>query len=220
MGQEETNEKQYWRQVILDNTHYHEQFIDIILAHIKQLNSDLETTTLKHKSNPEPDESGWRLDDHLGDMSHDIDVMSNTLFKSFVLAVLMYMESKLLGLCDHLQKEEKQKFNVRDLEGTGMRRSIKYLNLILDTNFVQDAQLKKDLMVAILIRNSITHADGVVDNKEDRSSIQKYMDTHPSSISLDSDDNLFINENYARELISINEKIFEIISYNWRSVDL
>ncbi len=161
-------------------------------------------------------DNGYSYADYLGDVSHEQEETLNILYKSFIISIIMFMESQLLQLCEHLRQEFGHKFSVYDLSSSGKSRSINYLKK-LDVEFPKNKKILNSFNLAFQIRNNLVHADGNVDDKEqwlkwiEIGNAKAKITVHYGELSFTKD--------YLNDLIDLNEKVCDEISDNWLEKD-
>jgi len=209
----------YWIEFIEDKTSYFEKFLEIIKISVSEQNKKYSESLTKSKgNNSQTDESGYSWEEYLGDLAYEHDITTQLLYKSFIVSIIMFMESKLLELCNHLQKEFRHKFSVYDLTRTGKTRSINYLKII-GVDFLKNKNIKKHFNLAFEIRNNLVHADGKINKKQKDNILNKYKKYLHKKIRFAHNEFIF-TENYLKDLIVLNQKICREVSNNWLIKDL
>ena len=85
----------YWKLIVEDKTAYFENVLSLIKDIELKQNKEYDELQAKYKAeNPQPDESGYSWQDHLGDIGHEYQETVQILHKSFVVSIIMFMESK------------------------------------------------------------------------------------------------------------------------------
>lgn len=137
------------------------------------------------------------------------------MYRSFVMSIFIFMESQISDLCNHVFKRTNQNFNYKDLSGTGVSRSVKYLDKALRIKFLSDINLEIEFNIARIIRNSIAHSQGLILEKDQKTQIQLYIDKNSNMLSFD-EGRVIIKYDYLKKLMALNEKICKEISNNWK----
>ncbi|MDP2655887.1 MAG: hypothetical protein Q8P17_05280 [bacterium] len=159
-------------------------------------------------------------EEHLADLAYEVGEMAQLMQRSFVLSIFVSMEDIITRLCRHIQKESKQSFSVTDLSGSGIGRSIKYLEKILGKPFPSNAEMKTRFEVAWKVRNALAHAGGVVDSGN-RTMIETFISKNPTLLSIDkTSGEVEVSEEYAVSMVTLNEEICNEVSKHWTSKDV
>lgn len=159
-------------------------------------------------------------EEHLADLAYEVGEMAQLMQRSFVLSVFISMEDMITRLCRHIQKESKQSFSVTDLAGSGIGRSIKYLEKILGEPFPSDPEMRIRFEVAWKVRNALAHAGGVVDSGN-RTMIETFILKNPTLLSIDkTSGEIEVSEEYAASMVTLNEEICNEVSKYWTSKDV
>lgn len=199
--------------LIQNDKRYFTKVLTLILNAEKEQDNEYEKQVKKfQEEKPDPDFTGYTWEDYMSDLSYDHERTLQILYKSFVVSVVMFMEAKLLELCEHLRKEFKHQFSVYDLKHFGITRSVNYLK-ILGVDFPKNKEVKEAFSLAFRIRNNLVHADGKVNGKDEENKIlgskinQKYISFYYGEINF--------TKEYLQSLIDLNEKICDEISDCW-----
>lgn len=193
---------------------YFTKVLDLILKIQSEQSAELEKKFQKFSlENPADNDSGYGWGDYLSDLNYDNERTEQILYKSFIVSIVMFMESRLLQLCEHLKKEFGHKFSVYDLKHTGITRSIYYLK-VLGINFPKNSATNQDFSLAFRIRNSLVHADGKIGGLEELNKILGNNKKAKQYISMLYSE-LQFTPAYLKSLIDLNEKICDEISENW-----
>ncbi|MBI4054159.1 MAG: hypothetical protein HY397_02405, partial [Candidatus Doudnabacteria bacterium] len=93
----------YGKVIISDNNGYFENVLKIIQRTVKEHEQEYKKEDERTKNFG--DQSGYSRDEYLGDLGHEHYQTEQILYKGFFVSVFKFTESKLVELCDHLQKE-------------------------------------------------------------------------------------------------------------------
>lgn len=197
-----------WTLMIDDRNRYFERYLYLIKNTV-----DEDEKTLSKKANELKDtesvfhEDYGRFDpkDELSDMAYEMSEMEQLMYRSFVVEVFIFMESQITYVCESVKKIQSQKFSYRDLNRSGVGRSIDYIEKVLDIKFPINDNTRQTFKTAWVIRNALVHREGEIKDEE-IPIIKKYMAQNAESLKLDNK-KIVITYNYAKSLIALNEKV-------------
>lgn len=201
--------------IIDDKITYFNQYLALIKKTVAKQDKEYnEAVEQAKKFHEDQIDDSYTIEDHLSDIAYEHYQLVEILYRSFIVSVFVFIENQTADLCDFLHGIQKEKFSYKDLKGMGITRCIEYIERVSGGNFSNDAVLSEDLNIARIVRNSITHNDGKVNDTEIKM-VQKYIKRKPI-LKLDQDSTIQIDLSYCEELITINQKVISEISRLWR----
>ena len=132
--------------------------------------------------------------------------LEQLMYRTHAIGVFIFIENLINSVCKRIHMVDKLLFSYKDLKGNGISRSITYLETVSKTKFPSDQTTKEDFEIAKIIRNSLVHQDGAIEEK-DVVRIETYITKHPKLLSLDNLKNVVITYAYAKFLIDLSKKI-------------
>lgn len=211
----------FWQLVIDDKKRYFEKYLDLILDTTKTENDTLTAKTeevrrIVKEKGLDPDEG----EEHLAELAYEVGEMEQLMYRSFVLSVFISMEDLITRLCNHVQRESKQSFSVRDLGGSGISRSIRYLETVLEKSFPADAGLCSRFEVAWKVRNALAHAGGDIEGGN-KIIVETFISENPGLLRVNSISSnrgeIWVSAEYAASMVVLNEEICDEVSKNWKT---
>lgn len=148
----------------------------------------------------------WDPRDQLADEAFEIDQIEQLMYRTHLMGVFSFIEDQINHTCRAMHRYDKLPITYKDLGGTGISRSIKYLETFTRNNFPKDQTVKEDLEMAKIIRNSLIHHDGFIEDK-DLNKVKAYITKHPEMFSLTTLNEVKITYRYNNFLIDLSEKI-------------
>ncbi len=210
----------FWQLVIDDRNRYFEKYLDLILETAKIEEKKLEDIVKELRGKTAEGTSRDEVEEHLSELAYEVGEMEELMYRSFVLSVFIFMEDTITRLCHHVQLESKQAFSVRDLSGSGISKSIRYLETILGKPFPQDPDLHSRFEVAWKVRNALAHADGDVEGGN-KALIENFISKNPELLRINprgtETGEIWVSAGYAKSMITLNKEICDEISKNWRT---
>jgi hypothetical protein len=210
--------KTTWHLLIDDRNSYFEKVLSVIKKTIKEQEEKykIEENRYKVAELNEEDVSEW--EDYLGEVSYEQSITQQLLYKSFMVSVFMFMEGKVLELCEHLRKEYKQNFSVYDLKGFGVTASINYIKKVINIDFPKDGKTKNEFAKAKNLRNILVHNDGVLNDIEKQNKFKKRFKNYKGKVYLWNNE-VCLEDAYLEDLMLLNEKICKEVSGCWVTKD-
>lgn len=209
----------YWGIIIDNERSYFERYFELISSTIKVESEKLNTKAEEVGSMVSKGEAdGNDADDYLADLAYELSELDELMHRSFVLSVFVFMEDLITQLCKQIQKSANQTFSVKDLGGSGISRSLKYLEKVLGKQFPSDPDLYSRLEVAWKIRNALAHSGGIVE-KGNRPVIEAFIAKNPGSLCMSQVGRIEISASYAKSMIELNAEICGEIQKHWREKD-
>lgn len=206
----------YGKLIVYSNNGYFENVLDTIQRTVKK--NDAKFKKEEKRTENFIDHDGYTRDEYLGDLGYEHYQTEQILYKGFFVSVFMFMESKLIELCDHLQKEHNQIFSVHDLGRGSVKNAIKYIKKVLNIDFPKNNVVATDFETAMYLRNKIVHTDGKISDVSEQREFEKKYKDYKEKIALRNGEIEF-KEAYLKDLIALNEKICDEISDNWLEKD-
>lgn len=205
------NTNMHWHIPIEDKNTYFRKYLGLIDDTVKkdfQKIEDFEKDVKNGKIEYAVDPSGheWDPSDYIGDMVWEANEIEQLMLRSFVIGVFVFMEARITQLCEFTYRRKKSVFSYTDLKGSGIERSIKYIESTLNIKFPEDSSLMEDFKVAKVIRNSLVHKEGKIETG-DIKLIDTYIKKNHNLLSLDVSNTVQITNEYALSLIELNSKI-------------
>ncbi len=208
------NEDFFWHLVIDSNDEYFEGYLNLIkrFSNSEQANLDLESKRWDDliAKGADPEEAGHQL----GDQAYRLEEMQQLMYSSFVVSLFIFMEARLVDLCNFIQKSNKQTFGVHDLSGMGVGRAIKYLEKVLSCSFPVDPKVRSDFNVAWKLRNALVHNEGII-HPDNQKIIQDFIKAKSKILSFDSHNKIMITLDYLDSLFVLNKSLCNEISDKW-----
>ncbi len=205
----------FWQIIIDDKITYFNQYLTLIKETVAKQDKEYNEAIVHAKKFYEDSiDEGFTVEDYLSDIAYEHYQLVEILYKSFVVSVFIFIENQTADLCNHLRNIQKEKFSYKDLKGMGISRCMVYLEKVSGENFPINPVLSEDLNVARIVRNSIIHNDGKVNDNEIQL-IQEYIKKKPI-LKLGQNSTIQIDLSYCEELISINQTFISKISKLWR----
>lgn len=201
----------FWKHFFTFELEYFDSYLQLIERSIQsdwqKLKAE-EETMKKAGIKPILDDFGRPFDpyDVLADEAHHTHRPEQLMLMSFVMSIFAFTEYNLNRICKIIQNEQKSLFSYKDLHGSGISKAKKYIDTIYDTNFPTDTNLQSDLRVLVIVRNCLTHNDGVI-KKNDVAEINSYLKCNPEFFEVDNLRRLRLKVEYARHLIDFVKKI-------------
>lgn len=148
-------------------------------------------------------------DDYLSDIAIEQFELEQVVYRSFIVSIFIFIENFASDVCNTLQREEKQLFGYKDIKGTGVGRSITYLEKILGCHPISDPELRERFNIALKVRNAVVHSDGAL-KKEDLVSIRKFISKNPGMLQ-ESLGDVEITHRYAESLILLSSEFADTL---------
>jgi hypothetical protein len=191
----------------------------VVASHLK-LAEEHDTETAKEWekckaiSEQEKDEFGRSVknecEEWVSEKVYENEQVQQILFKSFVLACCMLLEHELRGLCKHLKEEFKEKFSLSDIQGTGIKACLSYVETITEKPFLFGNQ---DFALLIELRNLVIHDNGAVHTDRQNALKSKYKG---NSLGLDFHNNaIFVDKGTLPAYLALTETVMGEISNFW-----
>lgn len=92
------------------------------------------------------------------------DIHPDITRKSFIVTLLISLDSQLAGFCNLLLKYSDEPLKWNDLKGTALDRFIKYTEKVCGLDSVCDEATKQKVKGLIEVRNCIVHNDSCLEN--------------------------------------------------------
>lgn len=125
---------------------------------------------------------------------------------TLVIGVFIFLEHSIKSACTKLEKEQQIIFSAKDLRGNGITPLVAYLKKVSGFDFPIDKKLREEFDTARIIRNSLVHANAVI-NEHDFRIISSYIKLNPDLLSMSELQEIILTEKYANELINLSSKI-------------
>lgn len=176
----------------------------------KKLNKTLKGRDLKELREKELD--CFLAFAHLNDLA----VMQKAFYSSFLIYIFSECEYTLDSVCREYARKTKQEIGLKDISGSGIERSIKYLSKVAKFT-IPDGGLKDKLFLMRDIRNCLAHSGAIINDTNPLSRLKKM-----EFVSLLKDDfsenyELFFDEKYCKHWIDIISKFLKLlVKYNTR----
>ena len=107
------------------------------------------------------------------------DVHPDITRKSFVVTLLIALDSQFSEYCDHLKKSTNQKLKWNNLKGSALERFITYSEKVCGLNSVCNESTKQKLKGLIEIRNCIVHNNSCLDGFNKSAMVEQFADQVP-----------------------------------------
>ena len=190
---------------------YFEDYLDLIKQTIEG-----DTKKLNEKNQELKDsgaksftyEDGQHCDpyDELADEAFRLSEMEQLMYRTYVIGVFIFIEDQINGVCSSIERADKLMFSYKDLKGSGVSRSIKYLETTTGKDFPAHKDTRENFDIAKIIRNSLVHQDGFIDDNN-RTKVEEYITKYPKILSLTQLGKIEITYNYAMTLVNLSRKI-------------
>ncbi|MCX6753512.1 MAG: hypothetical protein NTV03_00410 [Candidatus Nomurabacteria bacterium] len=192
-------------------TEYFENYLNLIKTTIENDSKKIEERFQAIKdSGEEPftTDEGYEYNPYgeLEDEMFSLQGMEQLMYKTYLIGILVFIEDQINNVCTSIEREDKLIFSYKDLKGSGVSRSIKYLETVIRKDFLADLETRKHFEIAREIRNSLVHQDGRID-KDYIKKIEAYITEYPNMLSIEYTYKIQITYNYAKSLINLSKKI-------------
>lgn len=121
--------------------------------------------------------------------------------KSAIISIYSFLEFTLDDFCKKIHEIFKEKISPKDISGSGIFRSKTYLSKILEINFENLNHEWQEITILNEIRNFLVHSNGVSQNEETKSKIQKIIKKTPD-INLEQE-HIEISTSYIEHILSV-----------------
>ncbi len=200
-----------WKQIFTAELEYFESYLQLIEKTIQSDWQRLEAEDMAMREagiKPGYDDSGVPYDpyDFLANQAYDVHRLEQLMLSSFVMTIFAFVEYRLNTICKITQNRKNIPFGYKDLKGSGIVRSIKYIDKLYGTKFLSETGLQTDLNTLIIIRNSITHNDSRLKN-DYISKVNLYIKNNPGLFEVDELGKIQLERKYANFLIEFIKKI-------------
>jgi hypothetical protein len=102
------------------------------------------------------------------------DIHPDITRKSFIVSLLISLDSQMTNYCQHLQKCEQQKIKWNELKGSALERFIKYSEKLCSLNPIASDDVKQKIRSLIELRNCIVHNDSCLDGFSKAAAIESF----------------------------------------------
>lgn len=143
--------------------------------------------------------------DEVTDAHWEIEEMEQLMYRTHIIGVFIFMEAQITSICETIYKKDNILFSYKDLNQTGVSRSIKYLKTVLKQDFPADISTREEFEIAKIVRNALVHTEGRI-REENISKIENYISTHKDLISLKMKE-VKVTYEYAKSIIELSKKI-------------
>ena len=190
---------------------YFEDYLDLIKKTIEDDSKKLEQKYQEIKESgakPFTNEDGqhWDPYDDVADEGFRLDEIAQLMYRTYVIGVFIFIEDQINNVCSSIERTDKLMFSYKDLKGSGVSRSIKYLETVTGKVFPAYTETKEHFEIARIIRNSLVHQDGQIDDR-DELKIEAYIAKYPKILSLNQIRKISITHDYAKILVNLSRKI-------------
>jgi hypothetical protein len=140
-------------------------------------------------------------------------IFKNILWSSLFLSCFSILEAMLDALCDHYRISKKLTLKPDDLREKGIVRSQKYLTAVARVPFPTSSIYWNSILKTRLIRNCLTHVNGVVDQTENSRSLLIYVRQHPKLVRINNG-RLFVSKELPIAFSQWGVKLSDFLSKN------
>jgi len=199
--------------VVIKNNEYFAEYLELIKHKIEE-------HSRKYKEEEE------RIADEItsrgGDLEYDYDPemltdfevdqyeVQQMMYKSFVVSIFISMEYFTAEICEALRSEKGQLFSFKDMAGTGIGRSIKYLEKILGEHPIRDSSIREQFEIAWKVRNAVVHADGTI-KKEDSPRLEKFIKKNSGLLRIEYGQVVSFAYPYAESLVKLHPQFVKAL---------
>ncbi len=210
-----------WRSVIGTMELYHLAQVEKLYLDItREQDAELEKLVAKEKDVEDGfDEFGRsnkeQYDEYLADEAYQNEQLQQTLFRSFLLTIAMFIEHDLRGLCGILQKETGERFSVDEISrNPGMSVCIRYVEKLSGKKLLDG---DTDLQALMELRNIVAHHNARVSSTKQADLKNRFS---KSTLGIDfSNNELYIHKDSLKAYLTLAKKIYDAISDLWVEKD-
>lgn len=130
--------------------------------------------------------------------------------RSALITLYSFFEHELDKLCERFRKHENLKVKVTDMAGTGVKRSVTYLEKVVGIEGIQQSHIWSGIQDIRKIRNLFVHSDGrLLDDAGTRKIAEDAIIAKTPLI--EGPDEVLIKEGYLRSVLETFEQYFKLI---------
>lgn len=121
-----------------------------------------------------------------------------------------FIEYELDALCSLMAKEKEIKIKVANLQGKGIHRALKYLEMVIGLNIDKSGNTWAEVQDIQAIRNLVVHNGGILKEKDGKIR-QKEIDIVIKSQFLSGNSQINFEEGYLTHVLNIFDDLYKII---------
>lgn len=156
------------------------------------------------------DDRGWHLPEIFGVY------FPNLQRRSALITVYSFFEHEIDKLCDLLRKQEKLRARFADMAGTGIKRSVSYLEKVVGIDAGQGSPTWVAIKEIQQIRNLVVHVDGrLVDDAKARKKTEDAIVA--KSLFLEGGDEVLFKDGYLSYALGTFDAYFKLLELNLKA---
>lgn len=148
--------------------------------------------------------------DNLNEQAYEDHETRQLMYKSFTVSIFIFIEQNLNDFCNHLKSHHGQNFSYQDMTGDGIGKTLRYIKIVLKSDFPLDKKTKFSLNAVRAIRNIIVHNDSVP-TPDELKHIKKILVEYPKLLS-DNAREIILSREYSHSLITLNATLEQQLS--------
>ena len=191
------------------NHGYFEEYLKLIKSKVEEENKRLSkiVNETEQAIQLEKDEGYTeQANSYLENLGFELDQFEQLMYRSFHITWFVFVENLFGDVCKHLKEERKELFGYKDITGSGIGRSVKYLEKLLGQPPILDKDIDNQFKLAWKIRNSFVHADSLI-SKDDLIFFKKYIKENPNLLHIRGQNRIELTFPYIESLLKLSSGI-------------